>query len=430
LIKVITVTYTLRKPTSKTQWLKSKPNSNTKSMTIQVHGLPALLSNLAHVDLQLDRSVEALVCALGTVRLLYGVRKASRSSRFKDAGLLKNSTAETLLAKAKLRLSRALISLGEARIVKELSNMSISHGGKNHTVNCLGQEAADLANAHLRFPQTGSPQPEVYSATSTPDFIACDWVHADIEVRMCADERKGRGVFAKKNLEAGTAVMVVKHGGLEFQHDDDMSFGGSVKSLKHNVVSDASDVGLLARVVQRCADDVAFAWKLSHLHDGESGGDIEKSDIQLSFLCDRIQPFLLPLLPPSPVHLGGTLPQDVVSAVQNTSESRLESMLNLNSWGSRADSNQNKSFCMPGAAPIHNLPGSAERQKYLLPAISLLNHAKNNNCGQFHTRDRNAKAVSTVLWLRRDVKAGEELTENYSRDKDALRTKWGIVEEN
>lgn len=102
---------------------------------------------------------------------------------------------------------------------------------------------------------------------------------------------------------------------------------------------DQTNPELLGRILLRMRDDVAFACKLSHLHDdyvsdadkdnsGEQPEDrafsgnrlSKKAPTSLRDLTDHVPDYALPLLPASPAHLWKTLPDSVKSAYRATSE--------------------------------------------------------------------------------------------------------------
>merc|ERR1711957_572822 len=127
--------------------------------------------------------------------------------------------------------------------------------------------------------------------------------------------------------------------------------GGKVENamfafLNHNMKSDPSQAGLHMKIVHGVAEDVAFAWKLSHLHNDlnigapilDGGLSVRGSPAKyeahgltafpLSEFKDLIPEFVLPFLPPRPSHVLAQA--SVMNAVAHCTDERLQAMQDLN----------------------------------------------------------------------------------------------------
>lgn len=227
--------------------------------------------------------------------------------------------------------------------------------------------------------------------------------------------KKGRGLFATRSFCPGDIVITNRPLlAVDGENNNLMSFCESE-------LSTGSQVSLSAQLTFLAAQDARIAQALSDLDDTyfpftQKESRLDKNPdrsnskklTQLVHIPDMLQALsslVLPLLPQLwqyfPVHEHVKLSGERVSRI-----------CSVNCFGAK-----------------RNGTGS-----WLFPLVSLINHSNSPNLGIMPNNERAVEDAHdlgrppTVLIAERAIAPGDELTVAYHRDRETLKTKWGIQE--
>ena len=294
-----------------------------------------IFNSLTQVSLDLKQYLEAVSYCVSILRLSCGCSKLHNDNIGKFA---------PFVAKAKLRLVKALMALGQTELITEIKSELLDNcepDSQKELEILIDTNTIDLSN---------KTKEDLQNLHSNENFISRDWLNPNIELRVISD-KIGRGIFTKKDLSKGSIVMICKTN-LESYHDE----LGSACNLDMNkdLMSFVSGE-LKEKLVNKTSDDACLAWRISQLHAGESiYQSFKLANMPLEWLMDGISPICLPLLPPGPEY--------VVNPVGLSSE-QIEKILYINCHGESFEGDR-----------------KCGRLSSLFPVIAMTNHSVDYNC--------------------------------------------------
>ncbi len=368
-----------------------------------VQPIGAVLSNLAASCLRTARDREALSAALAATRLFVC---ESQSLGGDCSGLMRRIRGRiltSLVSLGELEFAREILAAAPESVVSEDVCEIVRMDMSVNPFACLRDKGDEEHADAFKFQE---------ALASAKNPVPLDWVHPDVEIRD-AGGKKGRGVFAKRDLAGGTLIMVIKTAGFR-----KATPGGSniAHDVSAGVMSSRCQKELLKNVLLRIVDDQTVAWRLSHLFDNtrdfqarweEANDGVLAKDLPgFRLVADGLSPVSLPGLPPVREFLVDT--EKIGAIVDAVTEERLDRVLNINTFGG-------KKFQLS-----HTV---------LYPVASFLNHdSERENCGFLDPvatfLDSPLLSVGLVT-TERAVRAGDELVTTYTSGGQSGE-KWGL----